>query len=123
MPKMRLALWTLIMNWKLWVCLVNLKKLIICVPILAPPKFGTNGTRNFQAIEGLSINIECPVEANPAPTIIWHRGETRLRSGANIQISPNAMVSLLYITLQLDFKIYKFIYCFQSNQLINTQTF
>uniref|UniRef100_A0A915P5D8 Ig-like domain-containing protein n=1 Tax=Meloidogyne floridensis TaxID=298350 RepID=A0A915P5D8_9BILA len=42
--------------------------------VIAPPEFASEGKRNFEVIEGDSVTLVCPVEANPFPEITWLHG-------------------------------------------------
>ncbi|KAI6240753.1 EGF-like domain-containing protein [Aphelenchoides fujianensis] len=69
--------------------------------VMAAPRFLSAGQRNFVAIEGQPISIECPAEASPQPTIEWFRGTIQMSSDSTIQISPNAKkLKILNTTLE-----------------------
>ncbi|KAI6230584.1 hypothetical protein M3Y99_01047200 [Aphelenchoides fujianensis] len=69
--------------------------------VMAAPRFLSAGQRNFVAIEGQPISIECPAEASPQPTIEWFRGTIQMSSDLSIQISPNAKkLKILNTTLE-----------------------
>lgn len=47
---------------------------------LAPPQFVQEGQRNYEAVEGQSVTLVCPVEASPYPEISWMHGTDPIES-------------------------------------------
>uniref|UniRef100_A0A915CWM9 Uncharacterized protein n=1 Tax=Ditylenchus dipsaci TaxID=166011 RepID=A0A915CWM9_9BILA len=68
--------------------------------VLAPPKFGAEGQRIFEVVEGDSVTISCPVEAVPLPEIEWLRGVNPIYSSDNVRVSEESKkVTIVKTTL------------------------
>uniref|UniRef100_A0A1I7RWJ2 Down syndrome cell adhesion molecule-like protein Dscam2 n=1 Tax=Bursaphelenchus xylophilus TaxID=6326 RepID=A0A1I7RWJ2_BURXY len=59
--------------------------------VIAAPRFGNAVNKSYTVIEGDSLDIVCPVEANPTPTIEWLRNGVDIDfSSSKFHVSPNA---------------------------------
>ncbi|KAI1722964.1 immunoglobulin i-set domain-containing protein [Ditylenchus destructor] len=68
--------------------------------VLAPPKFGAEGQRIFEVVEGEPATVICPVEAVPLPNIEWLRGINPIHGSDNVRISSDAKkVTIMRTTL------------------------
>lgn len=70
---------------------------------LGPPKFRREGETTYEVVEGDTITLDCGVEADPAPEVIWMRGDQKLYLAPNMALSPDGMVIL---TLSRSFELY-----------------
>lgn len=73
---------------------MNLLVIKVKLFLLAPPKFGAEGQRIFEVVEGEPATVICPVEAVPLPNIEWLRGINPIHGSDNVRISSDAKVNL-----------------------------
>uniref|UniRef100_A0A914V1R3 Ig-like domain-containing protein n=1 Tax=Plectus sambesii TaxID=2011161 RepID=A0A914V1R3_9BILA len=57
--------------------------------VIAPPKFGREGVTVYEVIEDQSVTMDCAVEAQPKPEIVWYRGDAPVYLDQNVWISAN----------------------------------
>uniref|UniRef100_F1KPK8 Hemicentin-2 n=1 Tax=Ascaris suum TaxID=6253 RepID=F1KPK8_ASCSU len=57
--------------------------------VIGPPRFHREGNTVYEVKVDESITMDCAVDAEPRPEIIWYRGDSPLYLTDNIHISPD----------------------------------
>lgn len=57
--------------------------------IIAPPKFGAEGQKIYEVLQGEPVTMTCPVEASPVPEFDWYRGGDPIHLTNNLEISSD----------------------------------
>uniref|UniRef100_A0A7E4UTJ4 Hemicentin-1 n=1 Tax=Panagrellus redivivus TaxID=6233 RepID=A0A7E4UTJ4_PANRE len=70
---------------------VNFLDTDYALEVIAPPKIGSTGQKDYEVLSGDSITMICPIETTSLPSIIWLRGGNDVEPSKNIQISADGL--------------------------------
>lgn len=70
-----------------------------------PPKFHRGGDANYEAVLGGTITMNCAVDAEPTPEIVWYRSDTAIYLSDNIRISDDGQVIIIITSFSISFAL------------------